>query len=221
MTNLLGILICTLYIFTAIALAEALRRRQNYPPDFTRKFIHIAVGSLTWAVPFLFSSPWYYIIPCLGFALLNFLDWRYGFIAAMASSSKANLGTVYFPLVTAGITYLFWSQPPLLVAAMMPLTWGDGMAPIIGHTFGKHTYTVQGHTRSLEGSIAFFIFGFIATWLALWLMPGMPELSPLRVLAPAGITLLPATLTEAITPWGLDNLTVPAITILTFTLWPF
>lgn len=221
MTNWLGVLICVVYIFSAIGLAEGLRRTQGYSSDFTRKVIHISVGMLTWAVPFLFDSPWYYIAPCLAFAVLNFLDWRFGFVSAMSSSSQANLGTVYFPITTAIVTYIFWSQPPLLVAAMMPLTWGDGMAPIIGRAYGKRKYTILGHTRSIEGSLAFFAFGFFFTWLALWLMPGMPELTPLTALAPAGITLILATLTEAISPYGLDNLTVTAIATLVLTQWPF
>ncbi len=61
-----------------------------------------------------------------------------------------------------------------MVAALMPLTWGDGIAPVIGRAFGKHSYTVWGHTRTLQGSAGFFVFGMLFTWLALWIMPAPP-----------------------------------------------
>jgi len=132
MTNWLGFAISLVYIFSLIGLAEFLRRRKGYSSDFTRKVIHIGVGMLTWAVPFLFKQPWPFIVACLGFVVLNLLDWRFGFFAAMASSSRSNLGTVYFPLAAGIVAYIFWDTPPLMVAALMPLTWGDGLAPVIG-----------------------------------------------------------------------------------------
>ena len=143
MNNWLGLFICFVYIFGIIGLGELLRRWRGYGTDFTRKFIHIGVGMLTWALPWLFDTPWFFILACIAFMGINLLDWRYGFFAAMASSDRANLGTVYFPLAAAVVAYLFWAQPPLMVAALMPLTWGDGLAPVVGRAYGQHTYIVH------------------------------------------------------------------------------
>ncbi|MEZ4515508.1 MAG: hypothetical protein R3C44_01265 [Chloroflexota bacterium] len=184
MSNTLGVILCFVYIFAVIGLAEGLRRMRGLDSGFTRKVIHIGVGMMSWFVPFLFTSPWPFVLACLTFAVLNFLDWRYGFFAAMASGSRNNLGTVYFPLAVAAATIIFWGQPPLLVAALMPLTWGDGIAPVIGAAYGKRTYSVHTSTRTLEGSAGFFVAGLIFTWLALWIMPGMPDISPCRRCCP-------------------------------------
>lgn len=221
MTNLLGLVLCLVYIFTIIGLAELLRRRRGYGSGFTRKVIHIGVGMLSWAVPFLFDTPWFFVGACLAFAVLNYLDWRFQFLKAMATANESNLGTVFFPLAAAVVVILFWDNPPLMVAALMPLTWGDGMAPVIGRAFGRHPYTVFGHTRTWEGSAAFFCFGFLFTWLALWVIPGPQEIAPLSALLPAGITMLLTTLIEAVSGRGLDNLTVTAGAIAVLWLWPF
>jgi phytol kinase len=98
MNNWLGLLICIIYIFGMIGLAEGLRRWRGYSSDFTRKVIHIGVGMMSWGLHFLFDTPWFFVIACGGFMVINFLDWRYGFFAAMASGDRSNLGTVYFPL---------------------------------------------------------------------------------------------------------------------------
>ena len=221
MNNWLGFILCITYVFSLIGLAEWLRRRRGYGNDFTRKIIHIGVGMLSWVLPFLFTNPWPFIAACLLFAVLNFLDWRYGFFRAMASSNPQNLGTVYFPLAAAAVAYVFWDTPPLMVAALMPLTLGDGLAPVVGRYFGKRTYRVGTHSRTVEGSIAFLIATTIGVWLALWIMPGMPVLTMLDAVLPAIVIGFATMLVEAVSMWGLDNLTVTATAMVILSLWSF
>jgi phytol kinase len=221
MSNTLGIVICFAYVFTMIGLAEGLRRWRGYGSGFTRKVIHIGVGMMSWFIPFLFTSPWPFVFACAAFVVINLIDWRYGFISSMQSSSRSNLGTVYFPLAAAVVALIFWDRPPLMVAALMPLTWGDGLAPVIGAAYGRRIYRIHTSTRTLEGSAGFFVAGFIFTWLALWAMPGLPEITPTAALLPALAIMLATTLIEAVSIWGLDNLTVTAAAIVILNYWPF
>ena len=153
--------------------------------------------------------------------VINLLDYRYGFFAAMASSDRSNLGTVYFPFAAAIVAVIFWEQPPLMVAALMPLTWGDGMAPVVGKAYGRRLYMVHTSTRSVEGSMGFFVSCFLFTWLALWVVGGSPAISPEAALIPALIITIVTTLVEAVSIWGLDNLTITAVAILILQSWPF
>lgn len=221
MNNSLGFIICVGYVFGMIGSAELLRRTFGYGSGFTRKVIHIGVGMMSWMLPFLFDTPWPFVVAALFFAVVNLLDWRYGFFGAMASTDRHNLGTVYFPLAAATVAIIFWEQPPLMVAALMPLTWGDGIASVIGGTFGRSSYTVFGHTRSLQGSAAFFVAGLLFTWLALWLIPGPPTVSPLLALGPAIAIMGSTTVIEAVSIWGLDNITITTASILILLAWPF
>ena len=77
------------------------------------------------------------------------------------------------------------------------------------------------HQRSLQGSAAFFVMGGFSTWLALWALPGAPAITPLAALGPTVAIMAATTATEAVSPWGLDNLTVTAAAILILSLWPF
>lgn len=219
--NWLGILLLTFYIFGIIGVAELLRQWRGYSNNFTRKVIHIGVGMMSWALIFVFTSPWPFIIMCLLFAVLLYLDYKYVFFPAMASQDKSNKGTVYFPLAAAACVFMFWEQPPLMVAALMPLTWGDGLAPVVGRAYGRRAYFVASHMRTVEGSAGFFVFGMLFTWLALWVMPGGPVITPAAALLPAFVITLCTTFVEAVSVWGIDNLTITAVSIFILSLWPF
>jgi len=212
MNNLLGFFITLIYIFAVIGIGEGLRRWRGYGSDFTRKVVHIGVGMVMWIIPHLFDNPWWFAVACGGFVLINFLDWKYGFFASMTSNDRSNLGTVYFPFAAGVCAVLFWDRPALMIAAMMPLTWGDGLAPVVGRKLGWGAYRVGGHTRTLAGSGAFLLAAWAMTWAALTFGAGTPASdSPLMT---ALIVAMVTALTEAVTIWGLDNLTVTGTAII-------
>jgi phytol kinase len=104
-----------------------------------------------------------------------------------------------------------------MVAAMMPMTWGDAMAAIVGQRYGHYRYTVGGSTRSVEGSVAMLFWSWITTSLALFIMPYLADKPPIHwllALIYGGAVAVVCTLVEALTPWGIDNLTVPAAAVL-------
>jgi phytol kinase len=219
--NFLGLVLGTIYIFGIIGVAELLRKWRGYSSNFTRKVIHIGVGMMSWALIFIFTSPWPFVVMCLLFAALLYLDYKFVFFPAMASQDKSNKGTVYFPLAAAACVLVFWQQPPLMVAALMPLTWGDGLAPVVGRAYGRRAYFVASHMRTVEGSAGFFVFGLLFTWLALWVMPGPPTISPASAFLPALVITVATTAVEAVSIKGSDNLTITAVALLILSLWPF
>ena len=221
MNNWLGLLICMIYVFGIIGFAELLRRQRGYSNSFTRKIIHIGVGMMSWFIHFLFDSPWYFIVACAVFTGITYLDWRYQFFKSMQSNDPSNMGTVYFPIAAGVVTYVFWEYPPLMVAALMPLTWGDGLAPVIGRAYGKRSYSVHTSTRTVEGSLGFFLACLLFTWLALWVVPGRPYINPMMAFLPALAVTTVTTAVEAVSIWGIDNLTITAVAILILSLWPF
>ena len=133
----------------------------------------------------------------------------------METGEKGQLGTIYFPISFVALIWLLWGRPHLLVASLMPMTWGDAMAAVIGRRIGRRRYTIAGSARSLEGSAVMFLASWVATLVALLLLAPMP---PLTAVVAAAMTALGATVVEAISPWGIDNLTVPAVSALILVL---
>jgi len=202
------------YVFAVILIGELVRRSGKGTQEFTRKFIHIGVGMWVVGTVLLFKTWYYALIPPATFVLINAASYFLGMIKAMETEDKGNLGTIYFPIAFAALIYYFWSQPVLMVASLMPMTWGDALAAIVGRRYGHYRYRIGGRTRSLEGSLAMLFWSWVSTSLALFAMPylvGKPPINWLVALAYGAAVALACTVVEALSPWGIDNLTVPAM----------
>jgi dolichol kinase len=158
----------------------------------------------------LFKSWQMAVIPPLTFIVVNYVSYRLSIFKGIETKDKRNLGTVYFPISFAAVIALCWAKPEVVVASLMPMTWGDALAAIIGQRWGRHRYTALARSKSIEGSAAMFIGAFVSVSLAL-------AAFGVTVATAAGAALVVAfvaTIIEALTPWGLDNLTIPAASAL-------
>ncbi|MBN1139185.1 MAG: phosphatidate cytidylyltransferase [Anaerolineae bacterium] len=215
--NYTALIVSFAYVFGVIAVAELLRRVGGRSLDFTRKFIHVGVGMWIVGTVFLFENCYLALVPPLAFTIINAVSYWRGTIKSMEARERGNLGTIYFPISFAVIIYCFWGMPVPMVASLMPMTWGDAQAALVGQRYGFNRYTVFGQTRSVEGSLAMLLWSWIPTSLALCILPlvlGTPSISPLLALIYGGATALVCTLVEALSPLGIDNLTVPLVAML-------
>ena len=204
----LALIISYVYVFAMIGVGEGLRKWRGYSTEFTRKVIHISVGMWAFGTVLLFEHWYFAIIPPLSFVVLNYISYRQETFKAMETGEKGNLGTVYFPISFSIIICLLWTRPNLLVASLMPMTWGDALAAVLGRRYGQRKYSVLGSTRSVEGSLAMFLVSWLSTFLALLLLSPLAwQTSLFYSLALAAF----ATLVEALSPWHIDNLTVPLL----------
>ncbi|MBN1586584.1 MAG: hypothetical protein JW937_04040, partial [Candidatus Omnitrophica bacterium] len=132
--DLLALGISYAYILFVLGFAEALRARLKYSPDFTRKVIHVSVGS--WIVPtfFLFDSALAALIPPLSFVFLNSLALKKGWFRSMKIQSEGDWGTVYLPLSFVFLIALTWNTPYRFATAvgLLMLAWGDASAALAG-----------------------------------------------------------------------------------------
>ena len=210
-----GLVLSFVYVFGILFAAEGLRKWRGYPIDFTRKFVHIGVGMWVVGTVLLFESRYIAVIPPLSFVALNYISYRRSVFQAMETGERENLGTVYFPISFALLILWLWPRPELLVAALMPMTWGDALAAIAGGRWGRHKHPFAGSMKSWEGSLTMFLASWLAVSLALLVFS---SLGWWAMLGGALIVALAATVAEAITPWHLDNLTVPLISAAALTL---
>ena len=221
--DIIGLIASYLYAFGLLFIVEAIGKHFKWQQAFTRKIIHIGAGMWIWGILALFDTWTIGIIPFATFIVLNYVFYRFQIFKAM-DAVDSSPGTVYFAISITILFGLLWrtggapDRVPIAAAAVMAMTWGDGLASIIGLRHGKHPYVTFGHTRSREGSIAMAVATFLVILLTLFWLP-RSALSPNSTALPFGSVLLltligtaVATTAEAFSPAGTDNLSVPLLT---------
>lgn len=228
--DIIGLILSYAYATALLILSEILVRKFGWMQFVTRKLVHIGAGMWVWGIIYFFDNWYLGIIPFATFIIFNFILYKYHILQGV-DEKDSSPGTVYFAFAITVLFGLFWrtgiatDRVHLAVAAVMAMTWGDGLASLIGKMWGQHKYTFFKHTRTLEGSAAMLIAAFISIWFTLSYLPGS-GLSPLSVPSEPGIILgvsalsaIVGSLAEAVSPAGTDNLTVPFSVV--FVLWMF
>jgi dolichol kinase len=221
--DILGLILSYIYAFGLLLIVEAIGRHFKWSQDFTRKLIHIGAGLWIWGILYLFDHWYWGIVPFASFILLNYLFYRQQTFKTM-DTTDSTLGTVYFAISITVLFGLFWrtggshDYVPVAAAGTMAMTLGDGFASIIGRRWGKHPHAFIGdHLRSWEGTAAMALFSFMGIFLTLlwlpgsYLSPNSVVLAPLTILGIALVGTLTATVAEALSPAGTDNLSVPLL----------
>jgi phytol kinase len=122
-----------------------------------------------------------------------------------------NYGLIYYPISLLVLVLMFsFGYVPRSVCGMafFSMGYGDGLAALIGKKFGKRTISEISGRKTYVGSLTMFLVS-VVVFAGFSLFYGLEWLN-----SPEGIMLVlcsgaVATLLEAMTPWGLDNLTVP------------
>lgn len=220
--DVVGLLSSYIYAFSLLFSIEKLGEKLKWPSFFTRKLIHIAAGMWVWAIVFIFDHWYIGIIPFATFIFLNYYFYKQKSFAKM-DEDDATPGTIYFAFSITLLFLLFWRTNGnvihlmIALASVMAMTLGDASAALFGFYFGKLQVRHFAGFRTLEGTISMLLFSFIAIFLTLTLVLGSSlnhsgvELSlSIRILASVAAAVM-ASLAEAFSPKGSDNLTVPLI----------
>jgi phytol kinase len=216
--DLIGIVGTFIFVFLIIGIGTVLGRRPNLSSDFTRKVIHIGVGNWIFLWPFTFTHWYAAAFPPAVFIILNYASYRKEVFKAMERKEKAGgLGTVYYALSLTILAAVFFyvGKPWIGAVGMMLMAWADGFADVLGRRFGTHKYRVMGTVKSIEGSLGFFVVGILASFVTISFFQafaGVVITQPVLFIS-IGIAAV-ATLIEALSPKGSDNLTVPIISSL-------
>lgn len=194
---MLGVLLGFGLIFVVLGIATLLEKKQILTDEGSRKFIHIGVANWIVVVAYFTDNVWLALIAPIVFVIVNALSYRFDLIKAMERDEKssADLGTVYYALSLAIITFLSYQfdRLDLGIYAILVMGYGDGLSAVLGKAYG-HIKLFE--KKSLIGTLTVFacamVLGALFLNVSLWI--------PLA---------LSAALIELFTPNGLDNLTLP------------
>ena len=191
-------------VFIVLVTSEIWWRRHSSPDEFSRKFVHITIGSFVAFWPFFLS--WNQIrLLSLAFLIVVCLSKYLHIFRAIHSVQRPTYGELYFALAVGGVS-LITQNKWIYMAALLQMSLADGLAAVIGVRFGlARSYKVLGHTKTIVGSATFLVISLLIL-IGFNLLSGF-TLVPVAV---AGLAVL-ATLIENCGSAGLDNLLVPIV----------
>ena len=176
-------------------------------PEIVRKIVHIGTGNVILIAWWLDIPASVGITASILASAITLLSYRLPILPGINSVGRQSLGTFFYSVSFGILVAWFWylQQPQYAALGILIMTWGDGLAALIGQRFGKHKYKVFGTEKSWEGSLTMMFVSFIVCSLILVGTQGNSWQTWVVSLVVAVI----ATALEAFSFLGIDNLTVP------------
>jgi len=203
----LPILIVTIYISLLLVIAEFSRRYTKVDSEFTRKIVHIGTGNVI-LLAWWFHIPTFMIIfASIIASFVAIVSYFLPILPSVNGVGRKSLGTLFYAMSIGILTGLFWEngQQQYTVMGILIMSYGDGMAALIGKKWGKNSYQVWGNKKSWEGSLTMTFVSILITLIVLTFTDNW-QLENMIIALIVGIF---ATILETISYIGIDNLTVP------------
>ncbi len=207
--DIYGLLLVYVYVFLLIIITEKIVNRGL----LSRKILHIGVGNVLFILP-IFNTGWVMtFLAAFPFVLFTFLISPYSplKIVSKTSSKGHSLGLFYYAISWTILAFFFFERMEVIAIGIAAMSFGDGFASMVGIRCGTRKFNVCGDEKSLEGSMTMFAVTGVMMFVALVYY----GINPIPVFALILIPLV-ATISEAITPRGLDNLTVSLSTAILY-----
>ena len=202
-SDIVGVAAVYIYVVVLIVVTEKIFSKKY--PIMSRKFLHIMTGNIAFILP-LFETR----------EIMAYLMSPYSPIKSMrgkTSEAGHGLGLVYYAITWTVLAYVFFDNREIIAMGILAMSYGDGLASLIGIKYGKQKYTVFKDIKSYVGSLTMFLCTFLILVIAVvfYDVP-LAARNVTYILCMAGV----ATVVEGITPLGLDNLSVPFVTAIMY-----
>ncbi len=208
-SDIVGVAAVYIYVTVLIVFTEKVFSKK-YPVQ-SRKFLHIMTGNIAFILPLFETREIMAFLAAGPFILFTFLMSPYSPIKSMrgkTSEAGHGLGLVYYAITWTILAYVFFDHREIIAMGILAMSYGDGLASLIGIKYGTRKYTVFKDTKSYVGSLAMFLCTFLLLVIAVvFYAQPLTTRVVAYLLSMAGV----ATVVEGITPLGLDNLSVPFV----------
>lgn len=207
--NVLGMILSIIYIGAVILGASLVAKRGK---ESSRKFIHVLLGNWWLIAMFFFESTlWAAILPTI-FIFVNYFSIKYNIIKVMErdeGEDKDSYGTVFYAvslLILVIFTFEIIKNPWIGLCGIFTMAYGDGFAAVLGKKYKSKQFKIFGSTKSVIGSTVMFLITFLIHLIYFGVV-GV-EFFVVKAI----IVAILATIMEAVSIKGTDNIIVPIIT---------
>ena len=199
-----------LYLFSIFLISIVFKKFNKDSREVVRKIIHIGIGPLIPIAQFLKINQNSALIFTGIVSLMVFINYNYKLFPTIEDVERKSYGTLFYCLSLFILIYLFWDKDPYaLISGFFIMTFGDGLAGLIGKSFNSKSWIFFKQKKSLYGTITMFLTSLIVVCSIGYSQQNSLSLNYFTI-------AFIATLLEQFSFLGIDNFIVPISSALFF-----
>jgi len=200
----IAIFVIALWIIIILLIAFLCKRYFPKKEELSRKIIHIGTGPVI-LLAWLFDIPKNIaFLTALLITIALGVNYQYRLMPTIEDIERKSFGTIAYGISITVLLFLFWPHYALSISlGILSMAFGDGLAGLIGRSINSPKWSVLGQTKSIAGTFTMSSVVTITTATISYI--NNLDIQPTAIIA---ISLI-ATFLEQISPWGIDNITVP------------
>ena len=202
--------IILLYLFLIFLISIIFKGFNKDSQEIVRKIIHIGIGPLIPIAQFLKISQNSALIFTGIVALMVLINYTYKLFPTIEDVERKSYGTIFYCLSLFILIWLFWDKNPYaLIAGFFIMTFGDGLAGLIGKSFNSKSWIIFKQKKSLFGTLTMFLTSLIIVCLLGYSQQNSFNFNYFAI-------AFLATVLEQFSVLGIDNFLVPISSALFF-----
>ena len=199
-----------LYLLSIFLISIVVKKFNENSKEIVRKIIHIGIGPLIPISQFLKIDQNSALLFTGFVSLLILINYNYKLVPTIEDVERKSYGTIFYCLSLFILISLFWDKDPnALVAGFFVMTFGDGLAGLIGKSFNSKSWIIFKQKKSFFGTMTMFLISFIVVCLIGYTQSNSFNLNYFAI-------AFLATLLEQFSVLGIDNFIVPISSALCF-----
>jgi dolichol kinase len=200
-------LIYSVLLIAVMLVAEIAYRWLKLSSEWTRKIAHVGSGIVALTYPEFIQSHWIVLALTISFIVILYASKKMGLFQSIFSVERKSYGEILF-VVSTWLLFLLFKYTGDSNYYMIPfalVVFADPAAALVGKNLPLKKYTIFGNSKSIGGSLAFFLTG-ISIVLGTGLFAEHYLFSIVFVVV--------LTFVEAVSFKGWDNFTIPFAAVL-------
>ena len=201
------------YIFSVFLISIIYKRFNEDNKEALRKIIHIGIGPLIPIAQYLKIDQNSALTFTAIISLLIFLNYSYKLFPTIEDVDRKSFGTLFYCISLFILIFLFWEKDPSsLLAGFFIMTFGDGLAGLIGKNLKSKSWVFLKQKKSLYGTITMFLTSLLVLYSLGYIQQNNLNINFL-------IIAFIATALEQFSVIGIDNFLVPIASAICFNIF--
>ena len=154
--------IILLYLFSIFLISIVFKKFNENSKEIVRKIIHIGIGPLIPIAQVLKIDQNSALIFTGIVSLMVLLNYVYKIFPTIEDVERKSFGTLFYCLSLFILIAIFWNKDPYaLIAGFFIMTFGDGLAGLIGKSLNSKSWIFFKQRKSLFGTLSMFLTSLI------------------------------------------------------------